>query len=328
VTSPAKTVVATGYVALDVIRFGETVRQRAGGTAANVAAGLAYFGWGAAIAGRIGQDTPGRRIRSELQRQGVDVRALLQEPSLSTPVVLHEVRPPAHHFGFTCPQCGRRSPRFSALRIEDARSDIENLLNGATVVFADRISAGMVELFKGADGSLKVLEPSSRGVASIAEEATELADVIKWSHELRSELHEVVLKPRPGQIKIETLGAKGLRFRIGHGPWRRIAGLSIDPVDTAGAGDWMTAAFLDALPGYAVAALSEEDLAAALRTSQEVAALSCLYIGARTLSDVSRQEVRLAAQALVKGELTSPPSIDGGRRSQAENVCDLCLGPG
>jgi len=61
-----RSILASGFVALDVVRSDQGVWMRAGGTAGNVAANLAYFGWKARIAGLIGRDDAGRIASHDL----------------------------------------------------------------------------------------------------------------------------------------------------------------------------------------------------------------------------------------------------------------------
>jgi sugar/nucleoside kinase (ribokinase family) len=323
--SASRTALGAGYIALDVICHGVRVRQRAGGTATNVMAGLAYLGWNTAIIGRIGVDAPSRRIRSELRDEGVDVTGLIADPEIQTPVVVHEVRPPRHRFVFTCPTCGRGSARYTPPGRETAAEALERMPGPPDVVFADRVGDAALELFRNAPDALKMFEPSSRGQARIVAEAVNTADIVKWSHELRGHLHDVVLSPRGRQVQIESLGADGVRFRIGRSSWTVLEPVALDPLDTAGAGDWLTASFLDALPSLAPEDLDAEAVGEALTTAQQVAALSCLFVGARTLGSVPPQEMALAASALAAGSLSEKPIANDGRRSRAAGVCSVCL---
>lgn len=61
-----RSVLASGFVALDIVCSDQNVWMCAGGTAGNVAANLAYFGWKARIAGLIGHDDVGHIVRRNL----------------------------------------------------------------------------------------------------------------------------------------------------------------------------------------------------------------------------------------------------------------------
>ncbi len=324
-----RSVVATGYVALDVVCHDASVRQVAGGTAANVAANLAFLGWESSLVARIGADTPGRRVAHDLEMAGVKCMGQFHDAAVETPVVVHRVTPPDHEFAFKCPSCERRSPRFKAVDGEEL--DANGVIVAAkppNVVFADRMSGYALELFERyGDGSLRVVEPSARGTEALAGRMAEHADVLKWSHELNGELHGVMFESRPGQLQIETLGAEGLRFRVGNDEWAHIAAPAVDPVDTAGAGDWLTAGFLDTLPSLDLRKLSAAQVHAALDAAQGLAALSCLYVGARSLASLSSEVVKSAAETLRRGALESAvPLTLPGRRSRAAGVCETCLG--
>ena len=323
----SRSLIATGYVALDVISHGPAVRQRAGGTAANVASNLSHLGWRSALVGRIGDDPPGRRIVDDLRRAGVDCNALTLDPDLKTPVLVHEVSPPRHRFIFSCPECGRRSPRYSALHPEQAKGlDIDDS-KPPDVVFVDRISPAAVDLLDRFAGSFKVLEPSSRGTIAAATQAAGRADLLKWSDEQRPALHQAIFEPRPKQVQVETLGSGGARFRIGTRPWVVVPALDIEPIDTAGAGDWLTAALLDTLPRLRVGELDDAAVVKALEDAQGLAALSCLYVGAQSMANLPMGQLRAAARSLLAGKLEVPPPAPSGWRSRALRVCQTCLGP-
>jgi fructokinase len=322
----ARSAVVAGYVALDVIRHEGSVGQSSGGTAANVAADLAYLGWRTEMRARIGADAPGRRVRHALSEAGVELCPGFLDPALQTPVVVHEVESPRHRFLFHCPSCGRTSPRFSPP--DPAGAEEPGALGAPEVVFADRTSAFAAALFRRFEGeALLVLEPSTRGHATAARECAERADVLKWSHEVGGSLHPGILDPRRGQLQIETHGAAGLGFRRGREAWREMAAPTVEALDAAGAGDWLTASFLDQLPADGPIEMSTVALEDALEVSQRAAAVSCLYAGARGCAAMSPEMLQAAQAALAKSEVPVIPPAPVRRRSRAADACSLCLGP-
>ena len=110
-----RSVLTSGFVALDVVRSDQHVWMRAGGTAGNVAANLAYFGWKARIAGLIGRDEAGRIVSRDLSDAGVDTSDLYQHDEVGTPLILHEINGKSHRFKFGCSVCGRPYHRYRPL---------------------------------------------------------------------------------------------------------------------------------------------------------------------------------------------------------------------
>ena len=275
----ARRVLAAGFIALDAISVEDRYTHRAGGTAANVAANLAYFGWSAHLAGLVGTDAAGRALHDDLVSAGVGVECLHQRNDVATPVVLHQVLAGGkHRFRFRCPTCGRRFPKARPLpRSETANVPLAN------VFFFDRPSAAAVAIAEAhrEAGRLVVFEPSSKGVAHLFRAALAAAHVVKASDQ-RLKASEV---GQTAGFRIITHGLRGLT--ISHGDEsRQLPALPIrDVVDTGGAGDWTTAAFLARLPSLCPDDLSLETTADALRSAQAVAAISCLFAGARGLAD-------------------------------------------
>lgn len=324
-TPNARTVLATGYCTLDVIRYDGRVAHRAGGTAANVAANLSYLGWKAELVVRLGYDVPARRILREARRAGIDIGRVEGSHEVETPVILHDVTPPTHRFLFNCPKCNRKLPRHRPI----SPTHLETKLLGSDppdVVFFDRAGAPAIRLAREmrARGSLVMFEPSSPGVAARTIAAAETADIVKCSHDRRKLIDPALLSPRPNQLQIETLGADGVRYRVGDKPWKSLPAIKTAIVDSGGAGDWLTAALLTNLSSLTPTGLTKvED---ALRRAQAMAALSCRLVGARSLASESKQTVERAVEALLTGAEPNLPMAGMGKPSRARNVCDLCLG--
>jgi fructokinase len=86
VTAPRGVVAVVGETLVDLVQSGTEPRFEAfvGGSPANVAVGLARLGVPVRLAARIGDDLLGRRIRSHLQRNGVDLSYAVPATEQST----------------------------------------------------------------------------------------------------------------------------------------------------------------------------------------------------------------------------------------------------
>jgi fructokinase len=281
-----RSVLASGFVALDVVRSGKGVWMRAGGTAGNVAANLAYFGWKARIAGLIGRDEAGRIVSRDLSDAGVDTSDLHQYDEVGTPLVLHEVNGKSHRFKFGCSVCGRPYHRYRPLSMTEV-SKLLSCERLADVFFFDRPGAAALALAEAhaKAGRLVVYEPSSAGNAGDHMRAAACADVIKYSEEQTAKFEKYFPEHPPNhQLRIVTRGDKGVLFRLGPEAWREQPAHSVSVVDAGGAGDWMTAALLDCLGLHRPWQASEVE--EAVRWAQGVAAISCLVPGARLLASI------------------------------------------
>jgi fructokinase len=298
-----RSVLTSGFVALDIIRRDQRVWMRAGGTAANVAANLAYFGWKARIAGLIGCDDAGQIVSRDLSDAGVDTSDLHQHGKVGTPLVLHEVNGKSHRFKFGCSVCGRPYHRYRPL----ATAKASKLLSGerlADVFFFDRpgaIALALAEAHAKA-GRLVVYEPSSAGNAGAHMRAAACANVIKYSEEQAAKFKKYFPEHPPDhQLQIVTRGDKGVLFRLGPEAWREQPAHSVSMVDAGGAGDWMTAALLDCLGFHRP--WQEAEVEKAVHWAQGVAALSCLVPGARLITSILESgTLRQQVKALLGGE--------------------------
>jgi fructokinase len=330
VTDSGRSILACGYIAMDVVMFESFVRQRSGGSAANVAANLRYLGWTSSLLGRLGADAPGRRILGDLKNSGVDVGHIELSSEIETPVVIHAVDPPSHRFSFSCPECGRSFPRHRPMSTEMCEEVLGKVqADPPHVFFLDRASAPAIRIA----GALKkqgvqiVFEPSSRGVRQRTVEAAEIATILKCnSDDLDVGRRRALFQERPEQVQIESCGSNGLRARRGGGRWTTYRARRVPVIDSAGAGDWLTAALLSELaPGAGLP--SHKELAAALDRAQDIAALNCCYIGARTLSEVDRATLTVQLELIARDKQPDPSKKMWGRRSQVRGVCRTCLGP-
>ena len=324
--SGPRTVVAAGYVALDIILRNGEVSYRAGGTAVNVASNLSFLGWSASLIGLVGDDRAGRELHRDVGRTGVDAFGVTTRPGLTTPSVFHEIDENSHRYLFSCPVCGRRLGRHVPLSVQE----VTLLVDGKAapdIFFFDRPSASNVALAQRyrEQGSLVVFEPSTKGHAHLFAQAAELAHIVKYSAE-RGMAFAELLHQADVSIEIVTLGPDGARIRSGDGHTTTLPAFGTQLVDAAGAGDWTTAGILAALPSLRPARLGR-DIESALRLGQALGSLSCAFAGARGLSESLRIEhLRTAAHDLMQcGELQNTWTSTLSPSEVPEAAC-RCLG--
>lgn len=319
------TTLCTGYIALDLVSYNGGLAQRAGGTAGNVAANLAFLGWRSTVVGNIGNDAAGRRLVTNLNEVGVTTTGL-RRAKTGTPVVLHEVLSSGHRFSFKCPACGRRFPRFHPLTKDQAQETLETT-KAPDVFFFDRASASTALLAEGfrKQGSLVIFEPSRPG--RTVERCVQAAHVVKYSSDRANTIGNVLGGAVAG-LRIVTEGSRGVQAYF-RGKSFHVPGFSVAVVDAGGAGDWTTAGFLWSLPGLDVENWTIEGLTEALEHGQALAAVSCTYPGARAVVEhLTRTQLINASNRLIQDRWFANSTVQlQTKHSARRNACDACLAP-
>ncbi len=316
-----RTAVGCGLVAWDVVLSPEShvVYSGVGGTVGNVLSILSFLGWHSVPIVRLGADNAGLRVLQDLVSAGVDTSAICLDKSLRTPIV-YQTREPlrGHHtFSFRCPRCGL-SRRYSPASLQGVDRAGEPLRRG-DVFFYDRVTPEVVSLAERArlNGATTVFEPSALDHdQDLVSRALRAARVVKYSSDRLEPASLEALDA--GFVEIQTLGAKGLRFRMRSldPSWVDLAALpGVSVVDAAGAGDWCTAGFLYALDSLAIEAapsdLGYNRIHAALKAGQFLAAMNCATIGARGLMrSVSPIELLTHLNTFVDGDGGSWQSVN------------------
>lgn len=323
-------IVCAGYMPLDVIRTtSRTVARRAGGTAANVAAILAFLGWDAVVAGQAGPDPAGDELVEDLRNVGVDVGQVTRPHNAQTARLVHEVRPEGHFYRYGCTECGARFPRSRPLTHEGAQK-CADAHPTPSVYFFDRANPGTLLLAEryARAGSVVVFEPSVPANAELLGRAAAVAHLIKHSDDRSvGGLDDLHVVPRSGQLRIVTHGAEGLELRVGAARARRFPALATLAVDTGGAGDWTTAGILSA--AVSRDGIHRDRLDEALRFGQALAALNCAVVGARGLMGMTRAAARRRARRVLReGGLTGAPRLPATPEpARPSGLCPSCLMP-
>lgn len=305
-TETARPIVSgAGFVTLDVtLDHASRVAYRGiGGTTGNVLSILAFFGWRSMPVVRVGSDRIGQAVLREFSELGADIRHMGAESALETPLTF-QFAPQASsppRYGFACPSCGK-ARRFTHELIDTGFQGALDDVASSNVYFFDRVTPGAVEMAEAAreGGAVVFFEPSS-----MAADSTLFAKALRASHVVKYSADRIPgsLSDRldSGFIEIQTMGARGLRFRK-HSlapDWVTLPALRVNGVtDTSGAGDWCSAGFLHALDQIAEDCtpqeLSYNEIYDSLRRAQAIAALSCRHVGARGLMRATQADEALS----------------------------------
>jgi fructokinase len=335
-------IVGAGLIALDIVISASAVREprfMAGGTCGNVLTILAAFGWRSVPVGRLRDDGAGRHVAQDFETFGVDTQCLSLEPTTPTPIIVERIATsgdgtPVHKFSFTCPNCGRWLPGYRpvpAAGIGQATTHAPS----AEVFFLDRLSRSTLDLADHyrSGGAVVMFEPSSASDPRMLGHALELCHILKYSRDRMNDLSQSA-KRRHVPLEIETLGAGGLRYRW-HGhrnhEWRHLAAFAVGTArDTAGAGDFCSAAVLDCLArggGDDFLARSTAAVAHALAYGQAVAAWSCQYEGPRgAMYDTNAADMRVTVDRLMRKRTASPPYREWFAEADSIPGCEYCSG--
>ena len=260
-----KTIIGTGIFNLDIIVVREypqwpemrpfvekEVLQEVGGTCGNVMCMLASMGWKVRPVACLDDSAEGRKITEDLKQFGCDCSFVSNTAGGGTTLLrcTHKKDAAGNHvMGVRAGSPGgSRFPKRHFLRARDEAPEfLAALKNAPAVFFFDDPAAGNRALARGLKerGALVYFEPSK--VASNADlEAVGLSDIIKFSDENVPDVS--FADAYPDKIFIQTMGPGGVRIKEKGGAWYVIEGVKNDAVvDTEGAGDTFTSAFINAV---------------------------------------------------------------------------------
>lgn len=331
-------IVGIGLVSLDVVTSAEMPTEYfAGGTCGNVLAILAHLGWQSHAMSRLAHDRASAIVCSDLEHWGVDVSLLRIAPVAKTPIIVERLRKdingiPYHNFSFYCPSCNRRYPGFQPVPIKSLDLVLSRVPK-ADVLFIDRVSPSAVALAKRAQeqGTIVFFEPSSANHDNNLRLLLEAATIVKYSHD---RIDELDVTKSTVKLEIQTLGRGGLRFRTILGNlrnrWHHLdAEPKADLVDSAGAGDWLSAGLIYSLcaggsPHFSK--LKYEELLCGFYLGQSLAAWNCGFVGARggMYGEKLRELTDLLRSHTVKLHTRMRSNATEAQTSELAQLCEGC----
>ena len=285
-------VLGAGLISLDVLIWDGKripVGYYVGGTCGNVMMILAYMGWDVYPIARLDSTRDTERVLADMKKHAVHTDFISTSDG-KTPVIVQrnfitKDGTPTHKFE-SRNNMGRFYLDFKSLTMKQADAIIDRIDFIPKVFFFDRVSPAIQKLAKAFKemGSVIFFEPSSRGGdVNRFNQCVEIADIVKFSDQRIKDIKQ--FECYDGKLFIQTQGANGLSYRL-NSDWIHLAPVSNEyVVDTAGAGDWTSAALINNLfkdkVMLGICALLESDLETAMNEAQKVGAKSCSYEGAR-----------------------------------------------
>lgn len=291
-----KSIIGTGIFNLDIIVVRDypqwplprpftdrVVLEEVGGTCGNVMSILAWMGWDAKPIACLDHSPEGLKITEDLKRYGCDCRYVTNTPGGGTTILrcTHKKDRDGNHVMSVRAGSpgGSRFPKRHFLRARDeAPAFLDLLVEMPSVFFFDDPAAGnrlLARVMK-ERGVLVYFEPS-KVVTNADLEAVRSSDIVKFSDENVPDVSFV--DGFPDKVFIQTMGAKGVRYKFQGQPWEVLEALPLqNVVDTEGAGDCFTATFINALAesGLALSSIPKAITAAMANASRSVG-----YLGSK-----------------------------------------------
>ena len=313
-----KSIIGTGIFNLDIVVKRDypqwpamrpfedkVVLEEVGGTCGNVMSILARMGWNVRPIACLDDSPEGLKITEDLKRYGCDCQYVTNTPAGGTTILrcTHKKDKEGNHTMSVRAGSpgGSRFPKRHFLRARDeAQIFLDQLIEMPSVFFFDDPAAGNRLIAKGmrARGALVYFEPSK--VSGNAElDAIKASDIIKFSDENVPDVS--FADDFRDKVFIQTMGARGVRYKYKSRPWVFIEGKRNDNVvDTEGAGDWFTAAFLNELgdrDSFSIGGYTSVEYGDMMREAQEMASRSVGYLGSKGMFSGASSSLPTAASS-------------------------------
>ena len=263
------------------------VLEEVGGTCGNVMCILAWMGWTAMPQASFDDTPEGQKLTADLKRYGCDCRYVSNTPDGGTTLLRCTHKKNADGsadiaFRLGSPGCSRFPRRRFIRKRDQAPAFLETLTEVPSIYFFDDPAAGhrLMARELGRRGTLVYFEPSK--IDSKADlECVEYSNIIKFSNE---NVPDIAFTDRfHDKLFIQTMGAQGLRFKLGDEPWVSLSACPCPKVvDWEGAGDWTTSAFINCLAGVeSFQSLNADKVREFLTEAQRTASKSVAYLSSK-----------------------------------------------
>ncbi len=286
-------ILGAGLSCIDIIKQRNQKDQFfMGGTAANVISALALMGINCSFIqpNYLGKD--GRWLKNAMGKRNIAVINCC-DTSCDAPRIAEELENGRHCFKTICPVCGKNMLSLKLPQTNHVKK-IASSFDEINLFYFDRISSGIKWIEENNKKGWNCYEPNSfRNYKVLVTNAKE-ADILKVSNERCSDENIEKLKNdlSDGKTKllIISLGGEGVKYSYKNANGQMSDWIYIKSqdgrlvFDSAGAGDWMTAAFLyefiKTYP-YRTARIDKKVLDICMHKAEKIASFTCSYLGAQ-----------------------------------------------
>jgi fructokinase len=296
-------IMVCGEALIDLVPAGRDLwRALPGGSPANTAIAAARLGGATTLLARLSSDPFGSRLREHLTANNVDLRYArdADEPTTLAVVDLDEHGAAQYTFHLN----GTADWGWSASELPALSGTDVSVIHAGSMALLIDPGGPILEAFLAAERQHRIISVDPNVRSWICPEPARYAEhVRRWlglAHIVKASLDDVAWL-YPGRsaedtlddwmgcgpdVVVITLGGRGAVARLRDGSTVRVAAPSVDVVDTVGAGDTFSAAFLHALSAHrplsvaTLPALCADQVAAALDFGARAAAITCSRRGA------------------------------------------------
>ena len=285
-------VLGAGFTGIDLIKGMTQSSISLGGTAANVLTILSQLGFETTLLTAEYAGELGDWYKNALQvRQITPIYFQKSKKCLS--VIIEDINHDnnVHFFRTSCSKC--KSSFINVILPSDEKiKKLPSEINECNLLFYDRFSSGINYVANINQKGWNMYEPNAFRLYTNLLNGCRSSDIVKFSTEripdkICNQLLNDLVDTRV-KITIVTMGQKGLKFTIkkngGWGEWNYFSSIkNKNIVDTAGAGDWLTAGFLyELLSEYPKAQnVGQEKIAEKIKRAQLLATAACDFVGAQ-----------------------------------------------
>lgn len=285
-------VLGAGFACVDLIKGTTRSHISLGGTAANVLTILSQLGFETKLLTAEYAGELGVWYKNALQIRQISP-IYFQKSKKRLSVIIEDIDPNnnAHFFRTSCSNCKNSFMNVILPSDEKAEKLIPEMDN-CNLLFYDRFSSGINYLANINKEGWNMYEPNAFRMYANLLSGCQSSDIVKFSLERIPDricdqlLHDLI--DTRAKIVIVTMGQKGLRLTVkkngGWGEWNYLPSIDNENlVDTAGAGDWLTAGFLyELLLEYPVVqTIAQEKLVEKIKKAQLLATAACGFTGAQ-----------------------------------------------
>ena len=222
-------------------------------------------------------------------------------------------------------------PRFRPITLKELHSKINNSIQ-SDVFYFDRVTPSSIELARMYKhrGALIFFEPPKIKNERKYKECYEIADVVKFSDEKSNEDSRRILADLNTPLLIETMGEKGLQYRIHDKKWKHLPSFLVSNfIDAAGAGDWCSAGFIHYMYKHKLPSrsdrLSDKNIRDALTFGQCLSAINCQFVGARgSMYQLSKGDFNDAICKIMNGESPNLHKMDMMNEKNKNRIKQFC----